>query len=56
MIRARGNSTSRDVDTAEFVRHWIMPDAKLKDIKISTEEVHGERGPSQGLLYRDCPV
>jgi len=44
-IKARGNSISRAVDTAEFVRHRLMPDAKLVDITISTEDVQGERGP-----------
>ncbi|MCX6695029.1 MAG: DNA-binding protein Alba [Candidatus Altiarchaeota archaeon] len=44
-IKARGNSISRAVDTAEFVRHRLMPDARLNDIQISTEEVSGEKGP-----------
>jgi len=43
-IKARGNSISKAVDTAEFVRHRLLPGVQLKGIEISTEEVTGERG------------
>jgi DNA-binding protein len=43
-IKARGNSISRAVDTAEFVRHRLLPTVTLKDIQISTEDIEGERG------------
>jgi len=32
------------VDVAEIVRRRFMPDIKLKDIKIATEEVTNEEG------------
>ena len=38
-IRARGKAISRAVDTAEIVRNRFVPEAVIKDIRISTEEV-----------------
>ena len=38
-IRARGKAISRAVDTAEIVRNRFVPDAVVKDIQISTEEI-----------------
>ncbi len=43
-IKARGKLISRAVDVAEIVRNRFMPDAKIKDIKISTEELTSEDG------------
>jgi DNA-binding protein len=43
-IKARGKVISRAVDVAEIVRNRFMPDAKLKEIKISTEELTSEDG------------
>jgi len=43
-IKARGRAISRAVDTAEVVRNRFMQDIKVKDIKIGTEELEGEKG------------
>lgn len=43
-IKARGKVISRAVDVAEIVRNRFMPDAKLKEIKIKTEELTSEDG------------
>ena len=42
VIKARGRAISRAVDTAEIVRNRFITDAKLKDIKISTESITNE--------------
>jgi DNA-binding protein len=44
VIKARGRSISKAVDVAEIVRNRFVNDAKLADIKISTEELEGEEG------------
>jgi len=46
VIRARGRSISSAVDVAEIVRNRFVPDSKVKDIQISTEQmpVTGEEG------------
>ncbi|MEW6328721.1 MAG: DNA-binding protein Alba [Candidatus Micrarchaeota archaeon] len=43
-IKARGKIISRAVDVAEIVRNRFMPDAKVKSINISTEELTSEDG------------
>ncbi len=42
VIKARGRSISTAVDTAEIVRNRFVTDAKVKDIKISTESITNE--------------
>ena len=37
VIKARGKSISRAVDTAEILRRSFVSDAYVKDVKISTE-------------------
>lgn len=37
-IKARGRSISRAIDVAEVVRHRFLPDAKIKGIKIGTDQ------------------
>ncbi len=44
VIKARGKSIGRAVDVAEITRHRFIPDAKVKDIQISTEQVTSEEG------------
>ena len=39
VLRARGKSISRAVDTAEIVRNRFVPDSDVTDIQISTEEI-----------------
>ena len=42
VIKARGRSISTAVDTAEIVRNRFVTDAKVKEIKISTESITNE--------------
>ncbi len=41
-IKARGKYISKAVDVAEVVRNRFIKDAKVKDIKIGSEEFSGE--------------
>ncbi len=43
-VKARGKLISRAVDVVEIVRHRFMPNAKIRDIAISTEELTSEDG------------
>ncbi|KAA0001454.1 MAG: DNA-binding protein Alba [Thermoplasmata archaeon] len=43
-IKARGRAISRAVDVTEIVRRRFVPEAQIKDIIISTEEVTNEEG------------
>jgi len=43
-VKARGKLISRAVDVVEIVRHRFMPDAKVEDIAIATEELTSEDG------------
>jgi len=43
-VKARGKLISRAVDVAEIVRHRFMPNAKVENIAISTEELTSEDG------------
>jgi DNA-binding protein len=43
-VKARGKLISRAVDVVEIVRHRFMPNAQVKDIAISTEELTSEDG------------
>lgn len=45
-IKARGRAISRAVDTTEVVRNRFMRDITIKDIKIGTEELEGDKGDS----------
>jgi len=38
-IKARGRAISRAVDVAEILRKRFMPDLKIKEITIGTEQV-----------------
>jgi DNA-binding protein len=44
VVKARGKLISRAVDVVEIVRHRFLPDAKVDDIIISTEELTSEDG------------
>jgi DNA-binding protein len=44
VIKARGKVISRAVDVAEIVRSRFVNDAKVKEVKISTEELLSEDG------------
>jgi DNA-binding protein len=47
IIKARGRSISRAVDVVEVLKSRFMPNAKVTDIKIGTENLENEdRGPS----------
>ena len=49
IIKARGRTISRAVDTAEIVRNRFVKDAKVKDIKISTESLTNEEGRTSNV-------
>jgi len=49
VIKARGRAISRAVDTAEIVRNRFVKDAKVKDIKISTESLTNEEGRTSNV-------
>jgi DNA-binding protein len=42
VIKARGKAIGRVVDAAEITRNRFVTDAKIKDIKISTESITNE--------------
>src|SRR6266566_9115923 len=44
IVKARGRSISRAVDVAEIVRERFIPDAEVRDVRISTEKVASEQG------------
>ena len=43
-IKARGRTISKAVDVAEIVRNRFMPDIKVDNIEIKTEELTSEDG------------
>jgi DNA-binding protein len=43
-VKARGRAISRAVDVVEIIRRRFMPDVKVKDIKIGTEQIASEEG------------
>ena len=49
IIKARGRSISTAVDTAEIVRNRFVTDAKVKDIKSSTESITNEEGRTSNV-------
>jgi len=49
IIKARGQSISRAVDTAEIVRNRFMTDVKIKNLEILTEQVTREDGSSMNV-------
>ena len=49
IIKARGKSISTAVDTAEIVRNRFIKNAKIMDIKISTESVVNEEGRNSNV-------
>lgn len=50
-IKARGRAISKCVDVAEIVKNKFIPDAKVKEMKIGTEEleVDGRSGGKEKL-------
>ena len=48
-IKARGRSISTCVDVAEIVKNKFLPDAKITDIKIGTEQITVEGGATIGV-------
>lgn len=49
VIKARGRAISRAVDVVEVVRNRFVPEAVLKEIKISTEVLKGEKGEDKNV-------
>lgn len=49
-IKARGRAVSRAVDVAEIVRRRFIPDIKIKEVKIGTEQlIKSENGLSSNV-------
>jgi len=44
VLKARGRAISRAVDVAEILRTRFVSDLKVKDIKISTEQIKESEG------------
>lgn len=44
LLKARGKAINRAVDVAEIVHNKFIQDLKVKDIKISTEEISSDDG------------
>ncbi|MDR0913110.1 MAG: DNA-binding protein Alba [Methanobrevibacter sp.] len=42
ILKARGRTINRAVDVAEIVRNKFIPDAKISNIKIATEELENK--------------
>jgi DNA-binding protein len=55
-IKARGNSIGHAVDTAEILKNKFLPDLKIKDIKIGTEQVEVEGGTKIGVSTIEITV
>ena len=49
VIKARGRAISRAVDTAEITRNKFATNARVKDIKISTENITNEEGRNSNV-------
>jgi len=49
IIKARGRSISTAVDTAEIVRNRFVQNAKVKNIKIDTENLTNEEGRNSNV-------
>ena len=43
-VKARGRAISRAVDVVEIIRRRFMPDVKIKEIRIGTQQITGEEG------------
>jgi len=43
-VKARGRAISRAVDVVEIIRRRFMPDIKIKEIRIGTQQITGEEG------------
>ncbi|MBI2584045.1 MAG: DNA-binding protein Alba [Candidatus Aenigmarchaeota archaeon] len=48
-VKARGNSISKCVDVAEILKNKFLPDVKVKDIRIATEQMKVEGGSTVGV-------
>jgi DNA-binding protein len=42
LVKARGQSISRAVDTVEVLRNRFMPSVVVEEIKIGTEQIQSE--------------
>jgi DNA-binding protein len=49
IIKARGRAISTAVDTVEITRNRFVTDAKVKEIKISTESITNEEGRTSNV-------
>jgi len=50
-LKARGRTISKAVDVAEIVRHRFLPNVKIEDIKIGTENLKDKNGRKSNVSY-----
>ena len=48
-IKARGKSISHAIDVVEVVRRKFLPDAKIKNITIGTDQLSFQEGNNENL-------
>lgn len=46
IVKARGKAISRAVDVEEMIRKRFMPEIKIKDINLGTDQIQSEDGKS----------
>ncbi|HIP16892.1 MAG TPA: DNA-binding protein Alba [Methanothermococcus okinawensis] len=44
IIKARGKAISRAVDVEEMVKNRFLPDIKVKEVKLGTDQIKNEDG------------
>ncbi len=49
VLKARGKAISRAVDAAEIVKNKFLPDVKVTNISIGTEEIESEEGGKRNV-------
>ena len=48
-IKARGRAISRAVDVEEMVKNRFLPDIKVEEIKLGTDQVQNEDGKTVNI-------
>jgi DNA-binding protein len=56
ILKARGNSITRAVDTVEVVRRGFIKDLVIKDIRLGTEEVLRENNRKSNVSTMEITV
>jgi DNA-binding protein len=56
IVKARGRSINRAVDVVEVLKNRFMPNAKVVDIQIGTEQIESEERGSSNISTIDIHV